>query len=261
MPAPYKLHFLGTGNATSLDLGCSACVLEHKQKPLLLIDCGPEVIRAHAHAYEGSLPEAIFITHTHMDHIAGLENLFYLFWFNEKLSKPIQLYVPVKLVELLHKRVGDQPSVLAEGGANFWDAFQLIPVGEHFWHQGLRFDVFPVRHHEFHSAYGIALSGHFLYSGDTRPIPEVLNSFACHGERVFHDCALKGNPSHTGLDDLTASYKEEQLSRMVLYHYESRQAGDYMAQLGYRVARPGDRFVLQAGGGIPASACNEVELN
>jgi len=244
MSTSLSLHFLGTGNAQSLDLGCSSCVLEKGDKPMLLVDCGPESIRGHAHRYQGALPEAIFITHTHMDHIAGLENLFYLFWFNEQISTPIKLFVPVKLVELLHKRVGDYPSVLAEGGANFWDAFQLIPVGETFWHQGLRFHVFPVRHHEFNSAYGLSLSGHFLFTGDTRPIPEVLNRFACQGETVFHDCGLKGNPSHTGLDDLPGSYNPEQLARMVLYHYESRQAGDYMEQLGYRVAQPGERFAL-----------------
>ena len=36
------------------------------------------------------------------------------------------------------------------------------------------------------------------------PIPEVLERFAAGGETVFHDCALHGNPSHTGLADLAA---------------------------------------------------------
>ena len=38
--------------------------------------------------------------------------------------------------------------VLAEGGANWWDAFQLIPVSTGFWHAGLQFAVFPVRRHQ-----------------------------------------------------------------------------------------------------------------
>lgn len=246
MPHELSLYFLGTGNAQSLDLGNASCVLERDSKPLLAIDCGPDTVRLFGQRYMGELPGAIFITHAHMDHIGGLESLFYKLWFNDRQRQPVKLFVPVRLVELLHKRVGDYPNVLAEGGANFWDAFQLIPVGEQFWHEGLRFHVFPVRHHEFQTAYGLSLSGRFVFTGDTCPIPEVLNHFACHGEAVFHDCALKGNPSHTGVDDLARSYKPELLSRLVLYHYESRQAGDYMEQLGYRVARPGQRFTLGA---------------
>jgi len=252
MNADLCLRFLGAGNAQSLDLGNSSAVLERGGAPLLLIDCGPDTVRQFAHAYNGELPAAAFITHTHLDHIGGLESLFYLAWFREPRPAHIKLYVPVKLVEWLHKRVADYPNILAEGGVNFWDCFQLVPVSEQFWHAGLRFSVFPVRHHEYLSAYGIALEGRFVFTGDTRPIPEVLNRYACRGETVFHDCALKANPSHTGVGDLASSYQEEQLLRFVLYHYESRQAGDYMEQMGFRVARPGERFGLGTGpGGEP----------
>ncbi len=247
MSDPLSLLFLGTGSAQSLDLGNSAAVLERAGRPLLLIDCGPDTVRQFVHAYAGQLPQAVFLTHTHLDHIGGLENLFYLAWCRQPSADTIRLYVPVKLVELLHKRVADYPNILAEGGTNFWDAFQLIPVSEQFWHAGLRFAVFPVRHHEFLTAFGLALPGRFLFTGDTRPIPEVLVRYACQGELVFHDCGLQSNPSHTGLDDLSHCYGAELLPRLVLYHYESYQAGEFMAQHGYRVARPGERFCLSNG--------------
>ena len=147
------------------------------------------------------------ITHTHLDHVGGLENLFYrLACGDDAQGPPVRLFVPAPIVERLNGLLGDEPFRLAEGGVNFWDVFQLIPVGAHFWLHDRLFDVFAVSHHGYRSAFGIALEGYFAYTGDTRPVPEVLARFACHGETVFHDCALQGNPSHTGIDDLDALY-------------------------------------------------------
>ncbi len=248
--ADLALRFLGVGNSHALELGCSAAVLERAGEPLLLIDCGLDTVHAYIAAYGGRLPAALFITHTHLDHVGGLENLFYRSWFAPDRRGPVKLYVPLKLVEPLHRRLAEHPGVLAEGGVNFWDGFQLIPVSERFWHGELEFNVFPVRHHGFHSAYGLALAGRFLYTGDTRPVPEVLNAFAAHGETIFHDCTGTGpNPSHTGVEELAAEYSPGQCARLVAYHYESELAGQRIEAHGYRVARRGQRFPV--GGRLP----------
>lgn len=237
------LHFLGVGNARALSLGSSAAVFEMDGAPALLIDCGPATLDAFVSAYR-RLPPALFITHAHLDHIGGLEGLYYKLATGAPAA-PVKLYVPVPLIPTLQRRLADYPNLLAEGGSNFWDVFQLVPVSEAFWHRQLAFSVFPVRHHEHLSAFGLALEGLFLYSGDTRPIPEILNRHAARGEWIFHDCALHGNPSHTGLADLRREYKPEQLARMVLYHYESPEAGRELAANGLRIAGRGERFALE----------------
>jgi ribonuclease BN (tRNA processing enzyme) len=238
----YALRFLGVGSAQAVALGSSSAVLERAGEPLLLIDAGIGVLDRYHDAY-GRLPDAVFITHTHLDHIGDLENWFYRLAFAPVRGLP-RLYVPAAIVAWLQRRVADFPNWAAEGGRNFWDVFQLIPVSEYFWHAGFRFSVFPVRHHAPDSAFGLALRGSFLYTGDTRPIPEWLQKHGHEGERLFHDCTAQANPSHTGLDDLEREYSAAVRERLVLYHYPDEPAADAMRVLGYEVASPGAVYEL-----------------
>ncbi|RYZ72979.1 MAG: MBL fold metallo-hydrolase [Lysobacteraceae bacterium] len=240
----WSLRFLGVGNASAIELGSSNATIECDGQPWLTIDCGAEGLSAYQSAY-GRLPEALFVTHTHMDHVAGFERLFVASWFDPARRGKVRIYVPVALVPLLHQRVASYPNALAEGGVNFWDAFQLVAVGESFWHRGVRLEVFPVRHHWPETAYGLRLHGSLVWTGDTRPIPEMLARHAGAGELVAHDCGLHGNPSHSGIDDLEREYPAELLQRCLLYHYASTADGDALRARGHRVARQGEVVALQ----------------
>ena len=235
----WSLRLHGVGNASAVELGSAMATIELDGAPWLTIDCGGEGLTAYLANY-GRTPHALFITHTHLDHVAGFERLFVDSYFDEARRGKVRLYVPAPLVPLLHQRVGDYPNVLAEGGANFWDAFQVIPVGASFWHDGVRLETFATRHHWPDTSFGLRLRGSVAWTGDTRPIPEVLARSADAGELIAHDCALHGNPSHSGIDDLEREYPRELLARCLLYHYASLEDGDALAARGYREARPGD---------------------
>ena len=237
------LRFHGVGNASAVELGSAMATLEREGVPWLTIDCGGEGLTAFQARY-GDMPRAVFITHVHLDHVAGMERLFVASYFDPARRGQVRLYVPAPLVPLLHQRIASYPNVLAEGGANFWDAFQLVPVGEAFWHDGQRLEVFPVRHHWPETAFGLRLRGSVVWTGDTRPIPEMLARHADAGELIAHDCGLHGNPSHSGIDDLEREYPPARLARCVLYHYASAEDGEALRARGHRVATPGEGTAL-----------------
>lgn len=241
MSAQLALRFLGVGNASARQLGSSSAVLECDAEPLLLIDVGPDVLQRYLERY-GALPAAAFITHAHGDHIGDLEAWFYRLAFaSESLPK---LYLPAPLVPLLQRRIADFPNWVAEGGHNFWDVFQLIPVSADFWHGDWRFRVFPVRHHAPDSAFGLALPGSFVYSGDTRPVPEQIRNHAGDQALVFHDCAPQPNPSHTGLAEIDRDYGTKWHHRLVLYHYPDSASAERYRAAGYTAAQIGQAYPL-----------------
>lgn len=245
---------MGVGNAKASELGSAAAVLEINEMPALLIDCGPRTLDDFTRHYGERLPGAVFLTHLHLDHIGGMEQLFYRAYFSG--LPPIKLFAPAHLVAGLHEKLATSAFVLSEGGANFWDAFHLVPVSDHFWFQTCLFDVFAVRHSGYRGAYGLALRGAFLYSGDTRPIPEVITRFASANEMIFHDCAQTGSPAHTGLADFVREYPEATRQRTVVYHYESAAAASHLELSGLKVARPGQRFRLQ----LPLVPANDPQV-
>jgi ribonuclease BN (tRNA processing enzyme) len=244
MHSRWQLRFLGVGGASAAAaLGSAAAVIECEGEPLLLIDCGQEALDAFLASY-GRPPPAVYVTHAHMDHVAGLERLFFHAWFGAGLRGRLPVFVALSVLPHLHRRVAEYPGALAEGGANFWDGLRVVPVTQGFWLQGQWFDIFPVRHHLPETCFGLRLRGSLVYTADTRPIPEVLAAVADAGELVAHDCGLVGNPSHSGIDELEREYPPGLLSRLLLYHYGSEAEAQALAARGHRVARAGEGYAL-----------------
>ncbi|HJU26858.1 MAG TPA: MBL fold metallo-hydrolase, partial [Rhodanobacteraceae bacterium] len=102
--------------------------------------------------------------------------------------------------------------------------------------------------------FGLALPGCFAWTGDTRPIPEILERHARGDTLVAHDCILVGNPSHSGIEDIEREYPASLRSRLLLYHYGSAVEGRELMHRGYHVAEPGMRYPLQSPDPVRADA-------
>ena len=219
------VRFLGVGDASQQGLGHASIVIgcgNEDSRKNLLVDCGPRIIQSYLDVYN-ELPSAVFITHCHLDHIADFEVFFIKTWFSGRTHFRPKLFVPVSIIPLLHQRVATYPGVLAEGGVNFWDAFQLIPVSDSFEYGSLVFRVFPARHHGANSAFSLCVQDAFFYSGDTRPVPEIIEHHVSDKTHIFHDCSVIGNPSHSGIDDILREYQPATIERMSFYHYHSEK--------------------------------------
>lgn len=264
-----SVTFLGVGDASQQNLGHASIVVERAlldennhgkradlksraenleskcESKKLLVDCGPGVLKAFIERYD-KLPDALFITHCHLDHIADFEKLFIRSWFFNDVPgaqkfRP-KVFVPAKIIPLLHERIGTYPMALADESVNFWDAFQLIPVGDSFEYQGLTYKVYPVMHHGIGSAYCLYLPNTFFYSGDTRPIRDLLVNRISSKARIFHDCSVIGNPSHTGIEDILREYPKGILERLHVYHYNKKSDQAIFVENGLNVIEPNEVF-------------------
>ena len=235
------LRFLGVGGASQQGIGHASAVVEVNDKKLL-IDCGPGTLQRFTEQYN-CLPDAVFITHCHLDHVGDFENFFIrcLFAYGGK-HRP-KVFVPSAIVHLLQMRVASYPSPLAEGGLNFWDAFQLIPVLDSFYFANHEFHVEAVRHHAPNTAFGLGVKDLFFYTGDTRPIPELINQLS-KSTKIFHDCTTVGNPSHTGIEDVQREYSPEKIAQMLFYHYTTEEDVAVFRQQKMQVVLPQAYFVL-----------------
>ncbi|MBE2212071.1 MAG: ribonuclease Z [Xanthomonadaceae bacterium] len=242
----WALRLLGTGGAMAVaEFGSAMACIERDGRPWLAIDCGSEGLTRYVEHY-GEYPWAIYLTHAHLDHVSGFERLFVDTIFDPERRGKVRIYCPTGVLPWVQQRVAEYPNTLAEGGANFWDAFQLIVVGDHFWHDDVRIETFPVRHHWPDTAHGLRLRGSLVWTGDTRPIPEMLAQYANEAELIAHDCALVGNPSHSGIEDLEREYPADVLARCHLYHYGSEAEVAALRARGMDVLVPGEVLVLQA---------------
>src|SRR5690606_27156805 len=68
--AAWALRLHGVGNAAAVALGSAMASIERDGAPWLTIDCGAEGLTAFQARY-GRSPDAIFVTHVHLDHVAG----------------------------------------------------------------------------------------------------------------------------------------------------------------------------------------------
>ena len=188
----------------------------------LLLDCGPGVmanLQTHVDIEDLS---AVFVSHMHPDHFVDLVLLRYAYVYGKhRRSQPLPVYLPPggkemweRLVALFDETNGDfsAPFVLSE-----YREGRSCRVG------ALNVRVSPLPHHVPGYGFEVSGSGKLVYSGDTRPCPELValaqgaDLFLC--EATFLECeVVSGERGHLTAGEAGQIAGEAGVRRLLLTH-------------------------------------------
>jgi len=197
-----KITFLGTGTSMGVPVAggfrseklyhdprnfrtrCSAWV-QHKGQSIL-IDAGPEFRLQSIQAKLQKLDQ-LLITHEHMDHVAGLDDLRIYSYINES---PIPAYASKKCIESIKKRFDYMFGKNKYPGST---SLKLIEAEESFTLGDISIQTLPVKH-GMTDVYGYRLND-FSYITDVKEIPESTLE-KIKGSKVLVLGALRWEPEH-----------------------------------------------------------------
>ncbi|MDC1085060.1 MBL fold metallo-hydrolase [Pseudomonadales bacterium] len=231
-----SLFFIGVGSAFSKNLNQTNALIV-KGDDHLLIDCGT---RCSQSLHEYGIPitgiQNFLITHSHADHIGGLEEVHLhgryvqnkkpnmviapeyeqLLWSQSlRGGSEMSESTPLKFRDLWHVI---EPKCVVRGGRDTWEANVgsiniKLPRTMHYP------DTAPSWRESFWST-GVIIDDKLLFTSDTRFDPEFLETFdrEFNFDFIFHDCQLFTGGVHSSIEELM-TLPAELKRKILLMHY------------------------------------------
>ncbi|MBO6821671.1 MAG: MBL fold metallo-hydrolase [Pseudomonadales bacterium] len=231
-----SLYFIGCGSAFAKTLNQNNLIIA-KGDDHLLVDCGTRCSQA-LHDAGGSIAQIqnYLITHSHADHVGGLEEV--QLFGRYVLKKKPNMVVTRAYEEILWEQSLRGGSELSEKAPlEFSDLWNVIRPKKLKSYPRETFEVdigginikMPRTMHFPDSAKSwrgcawscaVIIDDRILFTSDTRFDPELLSSFdeMFDFEVIFHDCQMFTGGVHASIDEL-CTLPESLRRRIVLMHY------------------------------------------
>ena len=177
-------------NPKNKRLRCSAAITTDNGE-VILIDTGPD-LRAQALRAALNRADAVLYTHTHADHLHGIDDLRA---FCQVQKKQIPLYGKPDAMQHIQAKFG---YAIREAG-DFWDlpVLSLNPITDPFEVLGIKITPIPVRH-GYSDILGYRI-GNLAYLTDVSDIPETSLALLHGLEVLMLDC-LRYQPHYTHIN-------------------------------------------------------------
>lgn len=235
-------YFVGTGSAFAKTLNQNN-LLVIKGDDHLLVDCGTKCSQA---LYDNGLPleniRNFLITHSHADHIGGLEEV--MLFNRYVLRRKPSIVINQKYQKILWEQSLRGGSEMSENqGLRFADLWEinrpkkLKGYPRETWEARVgsinvkmpRTMHFPDRASSWKdSAWscGVILDDRVFFTSDTRFDPDLVESFdeMFNFEIIFHDCQMFTGGVHASIDELS-TLPEHIKSKIILMHYGDNWRG------------------------------------
>jgi ribonuclease BN (tRNA processing enzyme) len=234
-----NLFFIGVGGAFSKRQNQTNLLLI-KGKDHLLIDLGTKGLQAlHEIGLRVTQIENILITHSHADHIGGLEEIALMGRYAAK-KKP-NMVITEAYQDILWEMSLKGGAGFNEGKIDntlcFYDFFKVIrpkPVANYPRETfavrigAIKLKLMRTKHIPDHSdswensflSYGLVIDDKILFTSDTRYDPDLVYDFEkrFHFHAIFHDCQFFTGGVHASLEEIK-NFSTKIKKKMFLTHY------------------------------------------
>ena len=166
-----QVTFLGTGDAFNAGANCHASYLVSSPSTRILLDCGSTTLLALKRAgVDINDLDAVFLSHLHGDHFAGLPFLIIAWLFDSPRQRPVTIVGPPGTEERVRLLYSTMYRDLAAKPLPFRLQFQEVQPGHAVQIGAVDLQPFRVPHQESEISLGLRMrieDKTILYSGDT----------------------------------------------------------------------------------------------